>query len=324
MLAARTLMEQGIKVTGLSFKSYFFGTAKGKKVAAQLGIEHIEIDFSEEHLAMAKNPKYGYGKNMNPCIDCHAMMLKKAKEKIEKEKFDFVAPGEVLGERPMSQNLQALKIVEKDSGLVGRLIRPLSAKLLDESALEKAGVVSRGKLFDISGRSRKRQLELVKKYGIKEYASPGGGCLLTDPVFSEKLLKLLEFWPDCRGNDIELLKWGRVNWLKDENDKNVLLVIGRDAEDNENLEKLAQSGDMMINLVDENGPTSLTRSKKLEVKSKNEMQEIKVPDELKMSELELGERKSQEEIINLALSLTGYYAAKCRGKKIKLSVNIIN
>lgn len=322
MLAARTLMEQGIEVRGLSFKSYFFGTGKAKKIAAQLGLELIEMDFSAEHLAMVKNPKYGYGKNMNPCIDCHAMMLKKAKEIMERDGYDFVSTGEVLGERPMSQNLQALKIVEKDSGLIGRLIRPLSAKLLDESALEKAGVVSRGKLFDISGRSRKRQLELVKKYGIKEYASPGGGCLLTDPVFSEKLLKILEFWPDCHGNDIELLKCGRVNWLKDENDNNILLIIGRDKKDNENLEKLAQSGDVLISLVDENGPTSLLRSKKLEVRSKNEMQEIKVPDELKMSELKLGKRKSQEEIINLTLRLTGYYATKLRGKRVKLEVRI--
>src|SRR3990167_4287998 len=115
MLAARILMEQGIEVTGLSFKSHFFGTAKGKKVAGQLGIKHLEVDFADEHLAMVKNPKYGYGKNMNPCIDCHAMMLKKAKEIMEREKFDFVATGEVLGERPMSQNPEALMLVEKIS-----------------------------------------------------------------------------------------------------------------------------------------------------------------------------------------------------------------
>lgn len=319
LLAARTLIEQGIEVTGLSFKSYFFGTAKGKKVAGQLGIKHIEVDFSAEHLAMVKNPKYGYGKNMNPCIDCHAMMLSKAKEIMEKEKYDFVATGEVLGERPMSQNKEALKIVEKDSGLAGRLIRPLSAKLLEESDLEKAGTVNRGKLFNISGRSRKRQLELVKKYGIKEYASPGGGCLLTDPVFSEKLLKILEFWPNCGGDDIELLKWGRVNWLKDEHDNNVLLVIGRDEKDNENLEKLAQAQDALIKLADGNGPTTIIR--KLENKNfKTGDAEIEVSQELKMGELKLGEKKSQEEIINLGLRLTGYYVVKLRGKKAKLEV----
>jgi len=321
MLAARILIEQGIEVTGVSFKSYFFGALKGKKVATQLGINFMEIDFSEEHLAMVKNPKYGYGKNMNPCIDCHSLMLKRAKEIMERDAYDFVATGEVLGERPMSQNPEALKIVEKDSGLAGKLIRPLSAKLLDESDLEKSGMVNREKLFDISGRSRKRQLELVKKYGVKEFASPGGGCLLTDPSFSEKLLKLFEYWPDCNGNDIELLKWGRVNWLKDANDENVLLVIGRDEKDNEQLEKLAVAGDVIMQPTDENGPTSLIRGIKFKILSITE-REIQAPKELKMSELKLGENKSEKEILGIAEMLTGYYAAKLRGKKIKL--NIIN
>ncbi|MBI4779441.1 hypothetical protein HY797_03250 [Candidatus Falkowbacteria bacterium] len=197
MLAAHVLMDQGVEITGLSFNSNFFNTAKAKKAAGELGIELIEIDFSDEHLEMVKNPEHGYGKKMNPCIDCPGLMLKKAKEIMDKEGFDFVATGEVLGQRPMSQNKESLKVVEKISGLEGKLIRPLSAKLLDESEPEKNGKLIRERLLDISGRSRQKQLELVKKYGIKEYASPGGGCLLTDPEFSEKLLKILEYWPDC-------------------------------------------------------------------------------------------------------------------------------
>ncbi|MDP2736973.1 MAG: 7-cyano-7-deazaguanine synthase, partial [bacterium] len=183
MLAARVLLDQGVEVTGLSFKSNFFGTIKAKKAAEQLGVELIEIDFSDEHLEMVKNPTHGYGKNMNPCIDCHALMLKRAKEIMVRDGFDFVATGEVLGQRPMSQHRDALDIVEKVSGLEGKLVRPLSAKLLNESEAEKQGKLIRNRLLDISGRSRQRQLELVKKYGIKEYASPGGGCLLTDPEF---------------------------------------------------------------------------------------------------------------------------------------------
>lgn len=329
MLAARLLMEQGIEVTGLSFKSYFFGAAKGKKVAWQLGIKHLEVDFSDEHLTMVKNPAHGYGKNLNPCIDCHAMMLEKAREVMERDGYDFVATGEVLGERPMSQNKEALKIVEKESGLTGKLIRPLSAKLLDESDLEKSGQVDRSKLLDLSGRSRQRQLELVKKFGIKEYASPGGGCLLTDPAFSEKLRKMLEYWPECGGNDIELLKWGRVNWLKANADLcglmrtnaekmcNILMIVGRDEKDNEKLEELAKSGDVLMQLADQNGPTGLIRSIKYKVSS---IREIQVPEELKMSELKLGEEKSAEEIINSAAILTGYYATKARGKEVKLEV----
>ncbi|MDP2736714.1 MAG: hypothetical protein Q8O59_02940, partial [bacterium] len=185
------------------------------------------------------------------------------------------------------------------------------------------GKLIRNRLLDISGRSRQRQLELVKKYGIKEYASPGGGCLLTDPEFSEKLLKLLEYWPDCNGNDIALLKSGRVIWLKDKNEKNVLLVIGRDEKNNENLEKLAGTGDIIIQLTEENGPTSLIRNleyKILDIKEKK----IKVPEELKMSEFKFGEKKNEEEITRLATMLTGYYATKMRGKKVKLEIRKIN
>lgn len=322
MLAARILMEQDIEVTGVSFKSNFFGTAKAKTVAKQLGIELMEIDFSFEHFIMVKNPKHGYGKNMNPCIDCHAMMLTKAREIMEQEGFDFVATGEVLGERPMSQNAEALKIVEKESGLIGRLIRPLSAKFLDESDLEKAGLVNREKLLDISGRSRKRQLALIKKYDIKKYASPGGGCLLTDPVFSKKLRKMFEYWPEGDGRDAELLKSGRFFWLKDEAGKNVLLAMGREQADNEQLLELARPGDVLIefsNLVA--GPTSLIRgikNRKLEVGESR----IKVPKELKMSELRLDEKKSDKEILDIAMRLTGYYATKSRGKKVKLEIKI--
>lgn len=332
MLSARILMEQGVAVTGLSFKSYFFGTAKAKKVAEQLGVKLIEVDFSDEHLVMVKNPKYGYGKNMNPCIDCHAMMFKKAREIMEREGFDFVATGEVLGERPMSQNMAALKTVEKEAGLVGRLIRPLSAKLLPESDPEKRGLVNRKKLMDISGRSRKRQLALVKKFGIKEFASPGGGCLLTDPGFSEKLMKMLEYWPKCQGHDIVILKYGRIFWLQladerglkrtdAEGERKALLVIGRDEKDNEQLEKLAKPGDVMIKFVEEAGPTSLIRGIRNKELGIGEL-EISVPEELKMSELKLGKSKSEGEVVSVASLLTGYYATKCRGKKIKLEIQI--
>lgn len=323
MLAARILMEQDIEVTGASFKSNFFGTAKAKKVAKQLGIELMEIDFSFEHFIMVKKPKHGYGKNMNPCIDCHAMMLEKAREIMEREGFDFVATGEVLGERPMSQNAKALKIVEKESGLIGRLIRPLSAKLLDESDLEKAGLVNREKLLDISGRSRKPQLALVKKYGIKEYASPGGGCLLTDPVFSKKLRKMFEYWPEGDGRDAKILKYGRTFWLKDKEGKNILLVMGREKEDNEQLEKLVKPGDVLIKFIEVAGPTSLIRGlgeRKLEIGES----QIEAPKELKMSEFRLDEKKSDKEILDIAMRLTGYYATKERGKKVKFKIQIIN
>lgn len=322
MLAARVLMEQGVEVTALSFKSCFFSTAKARKAAEELGINFIEVDFSDEHLNMVKNPAHGYGKNMNPCIDCHSLMLKKAKEVMERDGFDLVATGEVLGQRPMSQNREALKMVEVTSGLVGRLLRPMSAKLMDETEAEKKGLINRRRLLDISGRSRSPQLELVKKYKIKEYSSPAGGCLLTDQEFSEKLLKLLEFWPDCGAGDAELLKHGRIVWLKNETSKNILMVIGRDQKDNEQLEKLAIKNDIIMEMAEENGPTSLLRgigSSELEVTER----EVKVPKEIKLSELKLGEEKSEEEIIKTALMLILYYAPKVRDKKVKMIIKLI-
>ncbi|MEK7098062.1 MAG: tRNA 4-thiouridine(8) synthase ThiI, partial [Patescibacteria group bacterium] len=195
MLTCRLLMEQGVEVIGLSFKSCFFGTAKAKKAAEQLGIRLIERDFSPDHLKLVKKPKYGYGKNMNPCIDCHSLMFRIAKGIMEEEGVDFVASGEILGQRPKSQNKDALGIVAKYSGLNDLLVRPMSAKHLEETRPEKEGILDRSKLMDIKGRRRDKQLELVKKFDIKQYASPGGGCILTDPAYSDRLREIISVWP---------------------------------------------------------------------------------------------------------------------------------
>ena len=321
MLAARTFLDQGIQVTGLVFIKYFFGAAKARKAAGQLGIELKEVDFKEEHLDMVKNPKHGYGKNMNPCIDCHALMLKHAKKIMEDEKYDFVATGEVLGQRPMSQNKGSLDIVNRESGLGDLLVRPMSAKLLEESRPEKEGKVIRGRLHRISGRSRDVQKELVKKYGIKEYASPGGGCLLTDPGFSERLIKLFDYWPENKGADIDILKFGRVQWINNKNGK-VVVVIGRKKEECEELEKMAQSKDVLIDLKDEVGPMTLIRGLNIN-EIKLDYVQADVPKILKMSELKLGDEKTDDDIINIAGLLTGYHAPKSRGKKVKLNIRPI-
>ncbi|MDO9399597.1 MAG: 7-cyano-7-deazaguanine synthase [bacterium] len=321
MLAAKILMEQGIEVVGLSFKSCFFGTDKAKKVAEQLGIKLIEIDFSKEHLAMLKSPAHGYGKNMNPCIDCHGLMLKKAKKIMEENLFDFVATGEVLGQRPMSQHRDALKIVEKIAGLTGKLVRPMSAKLLDESEPEKLGKINREKLLDISGRSRDRQLELVKKYNILEYSKPGGGCVLTDPTFSKKLIKMFEYWPDCNENDIAVLKNGRNFWFNALSNNKILAIIGREKEDNENLLKLKQSNDVIIELADFAGPISLIRAKNFKLEVINKIQEIDVPEEIDISKLKFDEEKSFEEILKIVALLTSYYVVKARGKRVNVITN---
>ena len=257
ILVVKIFQKEQIKVTGLHFVSYFFDNREQiNKLAKNLKIKLKTVDFSEEHLKIVKDPRYGYGKAVNPCIDCHILMFKKAKEIMKAEGFNFIATGEVLGERPMSQNKKALALIEKKSGLEDYLLRPLSAKLLKPTIVEKKKLVNRDNLFDISGRSRKKQLALAKKWKIKNYPMPAGGCLLTDRQFAQRFQSLLKKWPDCQGDDVLLLKIGRHFWLDDN-----LILVGRDKEDNQKIEKLAQKGDLLIKPKDFSGPTILVRSK---------------------------------------------------------------
>jgi len=326
MLAAKILIEQGVEVTGITFVSHFFGAINARRAAKQLGVKLIEYDFKDEHLSMVKRPAHGYGSNMNPCIDCHALMLLKARELMETEHYDFIATGEVLGQRPMSQNKDALQLVAKISGLTGRLLRPLSAKLLDLTEAEKLGKIRREELLTISGRSRKRQVELAASYGLKDYPSPAGGCLLTDPAFGQRLGDLFRNWPDCTGGDIEIIKFGRVHWLIGTDGKKTLAVIGRDEKENKILDKLARAEDTIIELTDLNGPTTLLRNFQTDPKSppaspaiawragkieNPNFIEVKIPKDL--------DKKIfiKENILEVAVLLTGYYSPKARGKSVK-------
>ncbi|MFH1654110.1 MAG: tRNA 4-thiouridine(8) synthase ThiI, partial [Pseudomonadota bacterium] len=193
----------------------------------------IVKDITDEHLKMVKAPPHGYGRYMNPCIDCHAMMVRMAGEIMRSEGFDVVATGEVLGERPMSQNLASLNIVERDAGMKGYLLRPLSAKLLEPTIPELDGRIDRTMLLAIEGRSRKPQFELAKKYEIKSFEQPAGGCRLTDPEFSKRLEDLFKFNPNANGEDVELLKLGRHFRLP----TGAKVIVGRDEKDNMEIEK---------------------------------------------------------------------------------------
>lgn len=255
ILAVKVLEAQGIDVLALIFQSYFFGSRKAEENAKKNGIKCRVEDISPEHLEIIKKPKYGYGRAMNPCIDCHLLMIRKAGEIMKKKKFDFVATGEVLGQRPMSQNKQSLEIIDKNSGIVGKLLRPLSAKLLPETEVEKNGSVDRENLLDLRGRSRKGQIVLVKKYGVKYFPSPSGGCVLTEKEFGIKLKKLLENSKTPRPSDLALLRIGRHFW---ENESHI--VIGRNEEDNNIIQKLAEKGDILLELKDIPGPLTLIRN----------------------------------------------------------------
>jgi tRNA U34 2-thiouridine synthase MnmA/TrmU len=252
-LAALTLKRQGVEVTGIAFATPFFGAGRARQAAEQMEIPLIVEDISEVHLEMIKNPRYGYGKNMNPCIDCHAMMFRLAGERMAKEGFDFLFSGEVLGQRPMSQNAIALKTVAKHSGFPEQILRPLSARLLPITKMEEAGLVDREQLLDIQGRSRKRQEALAKEWGLVEYPSSGGGCLLTEKSFSNRLRDLLEKNPEATPIDAELLKAGRQFRLSDQ----TKLILGRKQSDNETIKELRRPDDISLRAMNFSGPLGL-------------------------------------------------------------------
>lgn len=209
ILAARLIMEQGIEVIGICYESYFFKADNAKKMAKQIGMPLITIDFSKEHMNMVKNPKHGRGKNMNPCIDCHAMMMKYSGELLHNYNADFIITGEVLNQRPMSQNKISLDVVKKESGYGDKILRPLCALNLNETQMEKDGLVDRSKLMDIHGRTRTAQMQLAEKWGIVDYPSPAGGCKLTEPNYSKRLSELLSYDENPDEKDLCLLKVGR-------------------------------------------------------------------------------------------------------------------
>jgi len=254
ILAAKTLSELGVDVTPICFESYFFSCAAARRATDELGLTLRVVDFSKEQLAIVKYPRYGHGGAVNPCIDCHLLMLKTAKAIMDAEGFDLVATGEVLGERPMSQNKLSLDIIERESGLAGILLRPLSAKLLPPTVSETNGLIDRSKLYDISGRSRKPQMDLAKRFGIKNIPQPGGGCILTETEYGQKLKKLFTICSDFDGSDVQVLSHCRPIW-----EKKLLLAVARNESDCKMLKKLAKTGDFIMEPLNFPGPVVLAR-----------------------------------------------------------------
>jgi len=248
-LAAKLIKEQGIEVIGVCFRSYFFNENNAKKMTKQIGIPLEVVDFSKEHFEMVKDPKHGWGKNMNPCIDCHSMMMKYSGELLEKFNADFIITGEVLNQRPMSQNRSALDVVRKQSGFSEKILRPLCAKNLKETQMEIDGLVDREKLLDIAGRNRKPQMALAEKWGIKDYPSPAGGCKLTEPNYSIRLKETLDRKEDVTEKDIHLLKQGR-HFVTNNKTK---IIVSRTGEEGEQIKQLLNDKDMMFITCDFNG-----------------------------------------------------------------------
>ncbi|HOQ10023.1 MAG TPA: tRNA 4-thiouridine(8) synthase ThiI [Syntrophomonadaceae bacterium] len=257
-LSVRIIQDQGIDVVAVHFESPFFGgTDRIKRAARRLGIELLVRPVGDEYIEkVLKNPVYGYGKNLNPCIDCHAFMFRKAGDLMPELGASFIITGEVLGQRPMSQNRNALNAVDKLSGYKGYIVRPLSGKLLDVTIPEKEGWIDRDKLLDISGRSRTRQMQLAEKYGIKDYPSPAGGCLLTEQNYVRRLKHIMNLIESPRPEQLGILRVGRHFYLEE----GLLLAVGRNHAENERLEALANSSDLLLKVTDRPGPVGLLRA----------------------------------------------------------------
>lgn len=246
ILAGVVLRDQGIRVEWISFETPFFSAEKAKKAADRLGIPITVKNITAEYLPMLKNPPCGYGRHMNPCMDCHALMARLTGDIMQERGFDFIFSGEVAGQRPMSQTRSSMRYVEKHSGMEGLLLRPLSAQCLPETLPEQQGLVDRHRLLDISGRSRKRQMALAEQYGIKDYPSPAGGCLLTEAVFSKRLRDLFDHQHEYPENDFHLLRYGRHFRLSPE----TKLIVGRTKQDNQDILEHKDDAGMTVLKVD--------------------------------------------------------------------------
>jgi tRNA-uridine 2-sulfurtransferase len=254
-LAARLLLDQGIEVVGLHLESPTACRADARGVARELGIPLEVRAKGEEYLRLLRHPRWGYGRNMNPCIDCRVFMFGAARACRDEVGAHFVFTGEVVGQRPMSQARNTLSLIDREAGLEGWILRPLSALLLPETEPEKRGWVDRARLLDVSGRGRTRQLELAARYGLRGYESPGGGCLLTDPIFARKLADLFEHQPEERTTmeDVGLLRLGRHFRLEPD----LKIVLGRSQDENRRLAAFAGEERWLVEPVDFNGPTAL-------------------------------------------------------------------
>ena len=254
-LAAALLLEQGLEVVGLHLESPVSCRSDVRGVAGDLGIPLLVRAKGPEYLRLLRHPRWGYGRNLNPCVDCRVFMLRRCRECLEETGCDFLFTGEVVGQRPMSQLSERLRLIDRQSGAEGLVLRPLSARLLPETEPERRGWVDHSRLLAISGRSRHVQLAEAARLGLRRYQSPGGGCLLTDAIFSRKLRDLFDHAPDGGPDetDVELLSLGRHFRLGPA----LKIVVGRDAAENARLAQLQGERRWLVEPDDFTGPSAL-------------------------------------------------------------------
>ena len=265
-LAIRVLQRAGAEVEAVCFSTPFFDISAAKKAADALGVKLHIVDFTDDEISLIENPAHGFGGAMNPCIDCHALMIRRAGEMMTELGYDFVATGEVQGQRPMSQNKQSMGIVEKCSTMKGRLVRPMSAKLLEPTIPELEGKLDREQLLDISGRGRERQIALAAEFGIVDYPSPAGGCKLTEDGFCRKLKDLMDHEGLHDRTLVDLLTVGRRFRLPGGSS----VILGRDRIENERLSSLVARLPSSVLVKNDSvpGPTALVP----ELKSQDDLE----------------------------------------------------
>ena len=260
-LAIEVIKRQGIEVTALNIVTACCRcTASNSckleavKVSEKLNVPIKVINATREMIEIVKNPKFGFGKNINPCIDCRINLFRTAGKYMKEIGASFIFTGEVIGQRPMSQRKEAMKKIDREANLTGYVLRPLCAKHLEPTIPEEKGLVDREQLLAIKGRSRKEQMQLADIFEIKDYRCPAGGCLLTDSEFAHRMRDLLKY-SDASVNDVNLLKVGRHFRV----DSNTKIVVGRREEDNPRVEALAQEGDFLFLMENIQGPSALLR-----------------------------------------------------------------
>lgn len=265
MLAIKLLLEQGVKVEAVHGRLLFEAGLyeRAEKFAEEEGIKLHVIDATkgrlfQEYINIIRKPKHGYGSAINPCIDCRIFMLKKAKELAKKIGSGFLVTGEVVGERPMTQMPQAIKLIEREAGV--QTLKPLSARLLPPTEAEKKGWVDRDKLLAISGRSRKPQFELAKKYGLKDFPTPAGGCILCEKEFAARLNDLFKHKKKINPQDVELLKLGRHFRLKDSK-----IIVGRNEKENNKLKELKNKSDYVLEVPGCGSPITILQGRNIKL-----------------------------------------------------------
>ncbi len=258
ILTIKLLQKQGCRVEAINFITPFaVGQSYVDSIAKKFRVRVHKVKVDASYFSLIRKPKHGYGANMNPCLDCKIWMLRKAKAFSRKRGFDFIATGEVVGERPFSQKKDMLFLIEKAAGLQNQVVRPLSGAILPPTKAEEKGLIRRKDLLAISGRNRSPQLQLTKKSRIKDFPTPGGGCLLTDPGFAHRLRDFLKYSKSLDWIDVQLLRMGRHFRFGKEK-----IIIGRRHEENLALKKLAQKHKLpWMEVRDHMGPVTAVQGK---------------------------------------------------------------